>query len=118
MSSQSAIAVFPAVGKVAEKCLEDLDEIAVMTERMIVLAGKGDWEALPGAQVARDAALRRCFSAPLTEEDALIAADKIQRLLRQNELLVSKVMDAKQKLAQDMQQSKRDYKAVSAYLAD
>ena len=51
MSSQSAIAVFPAVGKVAERCLEDLDEIAVMTEGMIVLAGKGDWPRILTARI-------------------------------------------------------------------
>lgn len=117
MSNQSAIAIFPAVGRVAEQRLAELDEIALMTETMIALADNDEWDALPEAQAARDAAVRLCFSAPLSEKDALIAADKIQRLLRQNEMLVSKVVDAKQKLSQDMQRTKKDFKAVSAYLA-
>ena len=115
-SLSSAIAIFPAVGRVAEQRLAALDEIALMTETMMLLADEGDWDALPEAQASRDAALRACFAAPLTEEDALIAVDKVQRLLGQNELLVGKVMAAKQKLSQDMQRTKKDYKAVSAYL--
>jgi len=117
MSNQSAIAIFPAVGRVAERRLAALDEIACMTDAMMALAEEGDWDALPEAQAARDAALRACFSAPLTEEDALIAADKIQRLLRQNEALVGRVTEAKRRLSQDMQRTKQDYKAVRAYLA-
>jgi hypothetical protein len=116
MSKQSAIAIFPAVGRVAERRLAALDEIACMTEAMMTLAEEGDWDALPEAQAVRDAALRACFSAPLTDEDALVAADKIQWLLRQNEALVHKVAEAKDKLSQEMQRSKQDYKAVSAYL--
>jgi hypothetical protein len=81
------------------------------------LAEEGDWDALPEAQAARDAALRACFSAPLTEDDALVAADKIQRLLRQNEALLGRVTEAKRRLSQDMQRTKQDYKAVRAYLA-
>ena len=69
MSHPSAIAIFPAVGKVAERRLAALDEIACMTEAMMALAEEGDWDALPEAQAARDAALRACFSAPLTEDD-------------------------------------------------
>ena len=65
----AAIALFPAVGKVAERRLAALDEIACMTEAMMALAEEGDWDALPEAQAARDAALRACFSAPLTEDD-------------------------------------------------
>ena len=117
MSHPSAIAIFPAVGRMAERRLAALDEIACMTEAMMALAEEGDWDALPEAQAARDAALRACFSAPLTDDDALIAADKIQALLRQNEALVRKVAEAKDKLSQEMQRSKQDFKAVSAYLA-
>ena len=117
MSNPSAIAIFPAVGRVAERRLAALDEIAGMTEAMMALAEEGEWDALPEAQAVRDVALRACFSAPLTEGTALAAADKIQRLLRQNEALVRKVAEAKEKLSQDMQRTKQDYKAVSAYLA-
>ena len=117
MMNPSAIAKFPAVGRVAERRLAALDEIACMTEAMMALAAAGDWDALPEAQAARDAALRACFSAPLTDGNALAAADKIQQLLRQNEALVRKVTEAKHKLSEDMQRSKQDYKAVSAYLA-
>ena len=117
MSNQSAIAIFPAVGRVAERRLAALDEIACMTDAMMALAEEGDWDALPEAQAARDAALRACFSAPLTEDDALVAADKIQRLLRQNEALLGRVTEAKRRLSQDMQRTKQDYKAVRAYLA-
>jgi|TARA_B110000240_G_scaffold198262_1_gene257776 hypothetical protein len=117
MSHPSAIAIFPAVGRVAERRLAALDEVACMTEAMMALAEESDWEALPEAQAARDAALRACFSAPLTEDDALVAADKIQRLLRQNEALVGRVTEAKRRLSQDMQRTKQDYKAVRAYLA-
>ena len=117
MSYPSSIAIFPAVGRVAERRLAALDEIACMTEAMMALAEESDWEALPEAQAARDAALRACFSAPLTEDTALAAADKIQALLRQNEALVRSVSEAKEKLSQEMQRTKQDYKAVSAYLA-
>jgi len=117
MNNGCVIAIFPAVGRVAKRRLETLDEIALMTETMMSLADKGDWEALSNAQANRDAALRACFSAPLTEEDGSVAADKIQRLLRQNELLVLKVSEAKNKLSQEMQRTKQDCKAVSAYLA-
>ena len=117
MNKSSAIAIFPAVGRVAERRLAALDEIACMTDAMMGLAEEGEWDALPEAQAARDTALRACFSAPLTEDDALIAADKIQRLLRQNEALVDKVTEAKRRLSQDMQRTKQDYKAVRAYLA-
>ena len=55
MSKQSAIAIFPAVGRVAERRLAALDEIACMTEAMMALAEEGDWDALPEAQAARDA---------------------------------------------------------------
>jgi len=117
MNKPAAIAIFPAVGRVAERRLAALDEIACMTDAMMGLADAGDWDALPEAQAARDAALRACFSAPLTEDDALVAADKIQRLLRQNEALLGRVTEAKRRLSQDMQRTKQDYKAVRAYLA-
>jgi hypothetical protein len=114
---ESSISIFPAVGRVAEQQLSELDVIASMTDEMAQLVADAEWDALPEAQAARDAALRACFSAPLTEDDALVAADKIQALLRQNEALVRKVAEAKDKLSQEMQRTKQDYKAVSAYLA-
>ena len=117
MSPDAAIAIFPAVGRIAAQRLADLDAIEAMTEEMMARVAAGDWEALPELQRERDLALRACFAAPLTEADSATAVARIQHLLKQNEALVAEVTKAKRTLAQDMQRSRRDVKAVSSYLS-
>ena len=117
MNENEAIAIFPAIGRVASKHLDDMDAIACMTDEMMELVATGDWDALPVLQAKRDAALRACFAAPLNEEYAGIAATKIKRLLDQNEELVASVTGAKSALAEEMARARRDVKAVNNYLS-
>ena len=113
----SKVAVFPAVGRIASKRLADLDGIASMTDEMMSRVDAGDWEALPDLQRERDLALRACFAAPLTGEDSETVVGRIKDLLRQNEKLVAAVTRAKRQLAQEMQNARREVKAVDSYLS-
>ena len=117
MSKDAAVAVFPAVGRVASKHLDEMDAVAMMTDEMMSLVTAGDWDALPALQLKRDDALRACFAAPLTEENSALAAAKIKRLLEQNEKLVAAVTSAKSALAEEMGRTRRDVKAVNSYLS-
>ena len=117
MSQDAAIAVFPAVGRLASKHLDDMDAVALMTDEMMSLVAAGDWDALPALQAKRDDALRTCFAAPLTEENSALAAAKIKRLLEQNEKLVAAVTSAKSALAEEMSRTRRDVNAVNSYLS-
>ena len=117
MSKDAAIAIFPAVGRVASKHLDDMDAVASMTDEMMSIVAACDWEALPALQAKRDDALRKCFSMPLLEEHSALAVEKIKRLLDQNEKLVAAVMGAKLALAEEMGRTRRDVKAVGSYLS-
>ena len=117
MSKDFAIAIFPSVGRVASKHLDDMDAVASLTEEMMSLVTAGDWDALPAMQAKRDDLLRACFAAPLSEENSELAAAKIKRLLEQNEKLVAAVTSAKSALAEEMGRTRRDVKAVNSYLS-
>jgi len=116
MSPDVSVAISPALSRIGTERLTDLDAIASLTDLMMARAEVGDWEALSELQHERDEALRVCFAAPLTEADAATAGVKIHQLLKQNEMLVAEVTQAKRSLAQDMQRTRRDVKAVSSYL--
>ena len=117
MKRDAAIAIFPAVGRIAAQRLADLDAVASMTEQMLTVIEAGDWDALPTLQTERDVLLRACFGPPLSEEDSAAAVVRIKQLLHQNEALVAKVTEAKDQLARDRHRAKRDLKAVGSYLS-
>ena len=116
MKRDAAIAIFPAVGRIAAQRLADLDAVAAMTEQMLEVIDAGEWDALPALQAERDALLRACFGPPLTEDDSTEAVVRIKQLLHQNEALVARVTEAKDQLAKARHRAKRDLKAVGSYL--
>lgn len=117
MNRDVAVLAFPAVGRVAAQHLVEMDNIAAMTEDMLSMVTEGNWDALQAMQEKRDALLRVCFSAPLIEEDSVLAASKIQHLLDQNEELVAAVAKAKAILIKNRNCTRRDIKAVNSYLS-
>lgn len=116
MSLNPSVSVFPAVGRIAEQRLIDLDEVAQMTDKMLHWAEAGDWEALVNAQTRRDDVLRACFAAPVLDADTVVVSEKIRELLRLNERLVKKVTEAKQRLSRATHQSRKEVLAAKSYL--
>ena len=116
MSEHAAIMAFPAVGRIAEKQLSDMDAVASLSDDMLTRVGEGDWDNLIELQARRDDALRACLTPELTGAHSDAARGKIQHLLEQNQRLLSVVNEAKEKLLVEMQQSKQNHRAVSAYL--
>jgi len=116
MSELAAIMAFPAVGRIAEKQLSEMDAVASLSDDMLTRVGEGDWDNLIELQARRDDALRACLTPELTGAHSDAARGKIQHLLEQNQRLLSVVNEAKEKLLVEMQQSKQNHRAVSAYL--
>lgn len=117
MGLESSVSVFPAVGRMAEQRLADLDLVARLTEKMLHWAEEGDWELLVEAQSQRDIALRACFLAPVSNLDSGRVRAKIRELIFQNEILVKKVSEAKQRLSKAMHKTRQEIKAADRYLS-
>ena len=117
VTNEAPIAIFPAVGRIASQRLADLDAVAAMSRQMLEVIDAGDWDALPAIQDERDVLLRACFGPPLTEADSAEAVIRIKQLLQQNQALLTRVTEAKDRLARDRHRAKRDLKAVGSYLS-
>ena len=117
VTGDAPVAIFPAVGRIASQRLSDLDAVAAMSEQMLEVIDAGNWDALPAIQDERDTLLRACFGPPLTEADSAEAVIRIKQLLHQNQTLLTKVTEAKDRLARDRHRAKRDLIAVGSYLS-
>lgn len=116
MTSRPEVAIFPAVGKIAELRLRQLDEIAELTSQMLVLAEQGSWEQLAELQQRRDSKLQVCFAAPLTPDDTALAVKKIRNLLHENERVVNVICKLRDKLEVQLRGVHRKHKMVDTYL--
>ncbi len=116
MPSRPEVAVFPAVGKIAELRLRQLDEIAELTRQMLALAEQEDWTELAELQRRRDLQLQTCFAAPLTPDDTALAIEKIRHLLRENERVVAVICQLRDKLEVQLRSVHQKHKMVDTYL--
>ena len=110
------IAQFPAIGRVAEQQLSDMDAVRDLSQTLLDHAGQEDWENMLALQAERDRALRACLKPPIEGEYAEATKAKIRELLRQNEAILKQVNAAKVRLLDEMRESQLNHRAVSAYL--
>ena len=92
------IAQFPAVGRVAEQQLSEMDAVRDLSWTLLDRIGHGDWDDMLALQAERDRALRACLKPPIEGEYAEATKAKIQELLRQNEAILEQVNAAKVRL--------------------
>ncbi|MBT3427529.1 MAG: flagellar protein FliT [Gammaproteobacteria bacterium] len=116
MPSRPEVAVFPAVGKIAELRLRQLDEIAALTRQMLILAEQGEWPELAELQHRRDLQLQTCFAAPLSPDDTATAIDKIRHLLGENERVLAVICRLRDKLEVKLRGVHQKHKMVDTYL--
>ena len=116
MTESGNIAQFPAVGRVAERQLSDMDAVRDLSQTLLDLVGHGDWDDMLSLQAERDRALRACLKPPIEGQYAEATKAKIQDLLQQNEAILEQVNAAKVRLLEKMRESQQNHRAVSAYL--
>ena len=116
MSERGIIAQFPAVGRVAEQQLGDMDVVRDLSQMLLDRVGQEDWDDMLALQAERDRALRACLKPPIQGQYAEATKAKIQELLQQNEAILEQVNAAKVRLLEKMRESQQNYRAVSAYL--
>ena len=112
----AAVAQFPAVGRIAEQQLSEMDAVRELSQSMLDRVSMGDWEEMLALQSKRDQALRACLKPPIEGEHAEATKVKIQQLLAQNQAILDQVNAAKVRLLDEMRQSQQNHRAVSAYL--
>ena len=110
------IAQFPAIGRVAEQQLLELDVVRDLSQTLLERIGHGDWDEMLALQAERDRALRACLKHPTEGVHVEATKVKIQELLRQNEAILEQVDAAKVRLLDEMRESQQNHRAVSAYL--
>ena len=110
------IARFPAIGRVAEQQLSEMDAVRDLSQTLLDHAGQEDWENMLALQAERDRALRACLKPPVEGEHVEATKAKIRELLRQNEAILKQVNAAKVRLLEEMRESQQNHRAVSAYL--
>lgn len=116
MSEGGNIAQFPAIGRVAEQQLSEMDAVRDLSQTLLDRLGQEDWDDMLALQAERDRALRACLKPPIEGEHAEATKAKIQELLRQNEAILEQVNAAKVRLLEEMRESQQNHRAVSAYL--
>ena len=116
MTESGNIAKFPAVGRVAEQQLSDMDTVRELSQALLNRVGQEDWDELIALQSKRDRALRACLKPPIEGQYAEATKAKIQELLQQNEAILEQVNAAKVRLLEKMRESQQNHRAVSAYL--
>jgi hypothetical protein len=113
---EAAVTQFPAVGRIAEQQLAEMDAVKGLSAIMLERISIGDWDEMLALQSERDQALRACLKPPIEGEHAEVTKVKIQELLAQNQAILDQVNAAKVRLVEEMRQSKQNHRAVSAYL--
>ena len=116
MTESRNIAQFPAVGRVAEQQLSDMDAVRELSQTLLDSVEHGDWDDMLSLQAERDRALRACLKPPIEGQYAKATKAKIQDLLQQNEAILEQVNAAKVRLLEKMRESQQNHRAVSAYL--
>ena len=116
MGERGNIARFPAVGRVAEQQLSEMNAVRDLSRTLLDRIGHGDWDDMLALQAERDRALRACLKPPIEGEHAEATKAKIQELLQQNEAILEQVNAAKARLLEKMRESQQNHLAVSAYL--
>ena len=116
MNVPGQVAQFPAIGRVAEQQLAEMDAVRDLSQTMLDRVSIGDWDEMLSLQSERDQALRACLKPPIEGEHAEATKVKIQELLAQNQAILDQVNAAKVRLVEEMRQSKQNHRAVSAYL--
>ena len=114
--SEVAVAQFPAVGRIAEQQLSEMDAVRDLSQTMLDRVTMGDWDEMLALQSKRDRALRACLKPPIGGEHAEATKVKIQQLLAQNQAILEQVNSAKARLLEEMRRSQQNHRAVSAYL--
>ena len=79
------IAPFPAIGRIAEQQLSEMDAVRDLSQTLLDRIGHGDWDDMLALQAERDRALRACLKPPIEGEHVEATKAKIQELLQQNE---------------------------------
>ena len=113
---EAAVTQFPAVGRIAEQQLAEMDAVRDLSQTMLDRVSMGDWDEMLALQSKRDQALRACLKPPIEGEHAEATKVKIQQLLQQNQAILEQVNAAKVRLLDEMRQSQQNHRAVSAYL--
>ena len=89
--SEAAVAQFPAVGRIAEQQLSEMDAVRDLSQTMLDRVSMGDWDEMLALQSKRDQALRACLKPPIEGEHAEATKVKIQQLLAQNQHQLSRL---------------------------
>ena len=116
MNHPASVRPFPAVGRVAERQMEEMDKVVALSEQMLESVSVSNLSELMTMQSERDAMLRACLKPPIEGEHVEATKVKIQELLRQNEAILERVNAAKVRLLDEMRESQQNHRAVSAYL--
>ena len=117
MSGGGNIAQFPAIGRVAEQQLSEMDVVRDLSQTLLDRAEHEDWDDMLALQAERDLMLRACLKPPIEGEYVEATKAKIQELLRQNDAILEQVNAAKVRLLERMRESQQNHRAVSAYLS-
>lgn len=88
----------------------------LLTESMLELARCGDWEAVTRLEETRRAAIAKCFSKSVPEEQSDIFAEALAAMLQMNEELVSLLECAREEVAVKRTNQKYIKRAVTHYL--
>ena len=116
MGHAASIRPFPAVRRIAERQMEEMDKVVALSKQMLESVDVCNLNELSAMQSQRDSMLRACLKQPIEGEHAEATKAKIQELLRQNEAILEQVNAAKVRLLEEMRESQQNHRAVSAYL--
>ena len=112
------LAVFPTMERVAKQRLLELDEALVLSEALCDLATNADWAAMVEPRQQRDRLLRAALSGEIPESFRSLAAQKLQQLLKMNEILTTIVIEAKRDLSRQFNCNKSKARIAKLYLSN
>lgn len=112
----------PAHAHTAEALIErrgqctTLANVLLLTQKMLELAGEGDWDTVGNLEADRRALLHECFSSPVPPEHSELFAEALAAMLHMNEELLGSVESAKAEVAAQQLGQVRTRQGINTYL--
>lgn len=93
-----------------------LANVLLMTQKMLELAGQGDWNAVADLESDRRELLHQCFETPVPQEHSEIFSEALAAMLHLNEELMALLEDARSKVAAERTHQIHTRRAIGHYL--